>query len=129
MYYPSKQEFLRLTHKGNLVPVYKEILADVDTPVSAYFKVAANARYSFLLESVEGEEKIARYSFLASDPEMVIRCKDGELKVSHLKNGIKRTASRRVAGTCFLIGYLHFISDPGRNSASQVKISRVRSLL
>jgi anthranilate synthase component 1 len=62
MYYPSKQEFIKLSKKGNLIPVYKEIVADMETPVSAYKKI--EGEYSFLLESVEGGEKIARYSFL-----------------------------------------------------------------
>jgi len=87
MYYPSEQEFLKLAKKGNLVPVYKEILGDLETPVSAYFKVADNSKYSFLLESVEGEEKIARFSFLAKDPELVIQVKNNTVSVSQLKNG------------------------------------------
>jgi len=64
MYYPSKQEFIELAKKGNLIPVYKEIVADMETPVSAFRKI--EGEYSFLLESIEGGEKIARYSFLGS---------------------------------------------------------------
>ncbi|KPJ65620.1 anthranilate synthase [candidate division WOR-1 bacterium DG_54_3] len=64
MYYPDKQEFVKLSKKGNLIPVYKEIVADMETPVSAYKKIEGD--YSFLLESVEGGEKIARYSFLGT---------------------------------------------------------------
>ncbi len=64
MYFPSKQDFVKLAKKGNLIPVYKEIVADLETPVSAYKKIAGE--YSFLLESVEGGENIARYSFLGS---------------------------------------------------------------
>ncbi|MCD4779396.1 MAG: anthranilate synthase component I [Candidatus Omnitrophica bacterium] len=75
MIYPTKKEFLALTKKGNLIPVYKEILGDLETPVSAYYKLAAKTKFSFLLESVEGEEKIARYSFLASEPELVLKTK------------------------------------------------------
>jgi anthranilate synthase component 1 len=66
MYYPSEQEFFKLAKKGNLIPVYKEIVADMETPVSAFRKI--ESEYSFLLESVEGGEKIARYSFLGSCP-------------------------------------------------------------
>ncbi|MFA6170676.1 MAG: anthranilate synthase component I [Candidatus Margulisiibacteriota bacterium] len=66
MYYPSEKDFLKLARKGNLVPVYKEIVADLETPVSAYKKI--ESEYSFLLESVEGGEKIARYSFLGAVP-------------------------------------------------------------
>jgi anthranilate synthase component 1 len=64
MYYPSYKEFAKLSKKGNLIPVYKEIVADMETPVSAYKKI--ESEYSFLLESVEGGEKIARYSFLGT---------------------------------------------------------------
>ena len=53
IYKPSLEEFKVKAQKGNLIPVYKEILADLDTPVSAYMKVSGGA-YSFLLESVEG---------------------------------------------------------------------------
>lgn len=66
MFYPSEKEFVRLAKKGNLIPVYKEIVADMETPVSAFEKI--KREYSFLLESIEGGEKIARYSFLGSCP-------------------------------------------------------------
>jgi anthranilate synthase component I len=65
---PSLNEFKSLAQKGNLVPVYREIMADLDTPVSAYLKVAAESQYAFLLESVQGGEKWGRYSFLGLDP-------------------------------------------------------------
>jgi anthranilate synthase component 1 len=82
MIYPSEKDFLKLAKKGNLIPVYKEILADTETPVSAYFKIAAGSRYSFLLESVEGEEKVARFSFLARDPEIIFEAKGGKAKIT-----------------------------------------------
>lgn len=71
IYKPSLEEFKEKATKGNLIPVYKEILADLDTPVSAYMKISGGA-YSFLLESVEGGEKWARYCFLGCDPATVI---------------------------------------------------------
>ena len=61
-YHPSKREFIKLARKGNLIPVYREILADLETPVSCFMKVGDNP-YSYLLESVEGGETLARYSF------------------------------------------------------------------
>jgi anthranilate synthase component 1 len=64
MYHPNQEEFLKLAKKGNLIPVYKEIEIGEETPVSAFKKI--EGEYSFLLESVEGEEKIARYSFLGT---------------------------------------------------------------
>jgi anthranilate synthase component 1 len=65
MYFPSLAEFTRLAGQGNLIPVCREIFADMETPVSAFRKID-NGRASFLLESIEGGEKWARYSFLGS---------------------------------------------------------------
>jgi anthranilate synthase component 1 len=73
MIQPTFQEFKRLARQGNLVPVYEVFPADLLTPVSAYLRVAQGARYSFLLESVEGGEKIARYTFAGANPEEVFR--------------------------------------------------------
>jgi anthranilate synthase component 1 len=82
MYYPSLSEVKELAPKGNLVPVYRSINADLETPVSAYLKVA-RPPYSFLLESVSGGERIGRYSFIGTDPYHVIKTgpgqKDGEV--------------------------------------------------
>jgi len=71
MYYPTLEEAKTLGSRGNLIPIYTEIDADLETPVSAYLKVAVPP-YSFLLESVEGGEHIARYSFIGTEPEDVI---------------------------------------------------------
>ena len=72
MYYPDKETFADLAAKGNLIPVYREIMADMDTPVSAFRKIDDGC-YSFLLESIEGGEKWARYTFLGATPSVVIR--------------------------------------------------------
>ena len=77
MIQPSFQEFARLAKQGNLIPVYDVFPADLLTPVSAYLRVAQGARYSFLLESVEGGEKIARYTFAGAHPEEVFRYAGG----------------------------------------------------
>ena len=71
MGHPDLKEFKTLSARGNLIPVYREILADMDTPVSAFLKLGGSP--SFLLESVEGGETWARYSFLGSRPSKVIR--------------------------------------------------------
>ncbi|MBI3315541.1 MAG: chorismate-binding protein, partial [Candidatus Omnitrophica bacterium] len=73
-YFPDKKGFLKLAKLGNLVPVYREILADLETPVSAFLKLG-NKPYSYLLESVEHGQKLARYSFLASEPSLVFKSK------------------------------------------------------
>ncbi|MDD4979865.1 MAG: anthranilate synthase component I [Candidatus Omnitrophica bacterium] len=80
MYYPSLKEFLELSKKYNLIPVYQEISADLDTPVSAFLKIK-KGDYAFLLESVEGQEKIARYSFLGSNPALIFRSKGRDVRV------------------------------------------------
>ena len=84
MFKPSLKEFKEKSKQGNLIPVYKEVLADLDTPVSAYLKMCGG-EYSFLLESVEGGEKWARYCFLGFDPSIVVSIKGKEVVVE--KNG------------------------------------------
>jgi anthranilate synthase component 1 len=66
-------DFLSEAKRGNVVPVVRSVLADLQTPVGAFLRVADNARYAFLLESIEGGERVARYSFLGANPEMVVR--------------------------------------------------------
>ncbi|MCL6482103.1 MAG: anthranilate synthase component I [Firmicutes bacterium] len=77
MIQPDYKTFVRLARQGNLVPVYTTMTADLLTPVSAYLKLAQRARYSFLLESVEGGEKIARYTFLGAYPAEIFRYRRG----------------------------------------------------
>src|SRR5258708_31380995 len=79
---PSREEFRRLVAGGNLVPVYAELAADLDTPLSAYLRLRPGP-YAFLLESVEGGEKWARYSFLGSDPLMVFTAKGHRISLRH----------------------------------------------
>ena len=74
---PDFREFQRLAKQGNLIPVYDVLSADLLTPVSAYLRISQGARYSFLLESVEGGEKIARYTFAGANPEEVFRYASG----------------------------------------------------
>ncbi len=85
--YLSQEEFLKLSSKGNLIPVYREVPGDLETPVSAYYKLAGRSAYSFLLESVEGEEKVARYSFIARDPELVFTSKAHEARILRFVKG------------------------------------------
>ncbi|MCK5178454.1 MAG: anthranilate synthase component I, partial [Candidatus Omnitrophica bacterium] len=99
MLFPSEKEFLKLAKKGNLIPVYKEVLGDLETPVSAYFKIAHKAKYSFLLESVEGEEKVARFSFLAKDPELIFQTKHNAVKISRLSKGKMVQESHKIKDT------------------------------
>ena len=80
MYKPSFKEFKELSKRGNLIPVYREILADEETPVTALLKIRKRP-YAFLLESVEGGEKWGRYTFLGADPLAVVRVKPEEVEV------------------------------------------------
>jgi len=75
MYYPTLAEVRQLKKRGNLVPICRDIQADLETPVSAYLKIA-RGNYSFLLESVEGGEKLARYSFIGTEPLLVLRTRN-----------------------------------------------------
>lgn len=70
---PDFAQFEKLARQGNLVPVYETFRADLLTPVGAYLRLARDARFSFLLESVEGGERVARYTFLGADPFEVFR--------------------------------------------------------
>ncbi|MCC7031739.1 MAG: anthranilate synthase component I [Acidobacteria bacterium] len=72
----SFEEFVDLAKRGTFVPVCKEIVADLLTPVSAFLKVAEHSDYAFLLESVEGGEHVGRYSFLGKDPFLILRGRD-----------------------------------------------------
>src|SRR5258708_12494864 len=127
---PDFREFQRLAKQGNLIPVYDVFPADLLTPVSAYLRIAQGARYSFLLESVEGGEKIARYTFAGAHPEEVFRYNAGACvmespdrvvweerdPVSFLRERIERFNPVRVPGLPPLvagaIGYFSY--DMGR---------------
>ena len=78
---PDKETFLSLCEQGNIIPVYREILADLDTPVSAYLKIA-DGPHSFLLESVEGGEKWARYTFLGSEPYLIFEARGRQVRIT-----------------------------------------------
>src|SRR3972149_10380452 len=77
---PSFSEFCRKARQGNLIPVCREVLADRDTPVSAFLKMEGKP-YRFLLESVEGGERWARYSFLGMNPMLMVRSHGPEAEV------------------------------------------------
>ncbi|HET6893395.1 MAG TPA: hypothetical protein VFH31_20015, partial [Pyrinomonadaceae bacterium] len=69
----SFEDFEREARQGNVVPVVRSVLADLQTPVGAFMSIAGDSPHAFLLESVEGGERIARYSFLGANPEMIVR--------------------------------------------------------
>ena len=86
-YYPNFDDFLKLCEKGNTIPVYRQLLADALTPVTAYQRLAnplgfAPSSHSFLLESVVGGEKIARFSFVAANPEVTFQARRDEITIT-----------------------------------------------
>ncbi|MBD2394136.1 anthranilate synthase component I [Cyanobacterium aponinum FACHB-4101] len=83
MIFPDFSAFSNLVHQGNFIPVYRELVADLETPVSAWYKVCADQPYSFLLESVEGGENLGRYSFLGCDPVWILEARGWETKQVH----------------------------------------------
>jgi anthranilate synthase component I len=90
MIHPDFETFTRLAGEGNLIPVCREILADTETPVTALMKLAGSP-HVFLLESVEGGEKWARYSFLGADPRLIFRIRGGEAIIEE-KGVVRRIA-------------------------------------
>src|SRR2546425_615769 len=75
---PSLEEVKKLRSQGNVIPVYKSVIADFLTPVSAFLKLEKDRSHAFLLESIEGGERIARYSFLGGDPFLITRYRNGQ---------------------------------------------------
>jgi anthranilate synthase component 1 len=95
MYHPTLEEFKRLRSQGNLVPIYREIAAEMETPLSAFLKVKRGG-YSFLLESVEGAERAARYSFVGTEPYRVLSTAEGD-KTDPLKLIAEELAKYKLA--------------------------------
>src|SRR6185503_12391167 len=77
---PSLEEFEARCKQGNLVPVYRDVLADLETPVSAFLKLGGRP-HAFLLESVAGGEQIARFSFIGADPYLVFKTKGRNVEI------------------------------------------------
>ncbi len=83
---PSFETFCQKTEEGNLIPVYREIVADCETPVSAFLKIRSG-NYPFLFESVEGGEKWGRYSFLGADPSILIKGEGSRVTMTRRDGG------------------------------------------
>ena len=96
------EEFEQEAARGNVVPVVRSVLADLQTPVGAFLRVAGGAGHAFLLESVEGGERIARYSFIGAEPELVVR---GRGETTYVERGGEVEELRGVRATDFLRDY------------------------
>lgn len=87
--YPDLKQFLNLSKKYNIIPVCREIVGDIETPVSAFMKIKSGV-YNFLLESAEQGEKTGRYSFIGTNPELIIKGEKEEVKIYNNKTGEER---------------------------------------
>ena len=94
---PSRAEFLRLAATHSLVPVYRTLTADLETPVSAFLRLAADEPQSFLLESVEGGEKVGRYTFIGVRPYRTILSRGSSIVIN------ERGKSRSLQGDVFAL--------------------------
>ncbi len=88
-HFPSVEDFLSHAKKGCLIPVYREVLADMETPVSAFKKIDDNGS-AFLFESVEGSEKWGRYSFIGIEPRIVFKSKGDNIEIIEGANKTNR---------------------------------------
>ena len=88
MIFPTFAQFSDLATQGNFIPVYQELVADLETPVSAWYKVCLGQPYSFLLESVEGGENLGRYSFLGCEPMWVLEARDKTTTQTHRQGSV-----------------------------------------
>jgi anthranilate synthase component I len=89
----SFETFVDLARRSTFVPVVKELVADLLTPVSAFLRIAEHSDYAFLLESVEGGEHVGRYSFLGKDPFVMLRASDGKTIVEKAGVTTEKTES------------------------------------
>jgi len=110
-YKPSLEEFKKRAAKGNLIPVYTEILADLDTPVSAFLKIREGT-YCYLLESVEGGEKIAQYSFMGANPSIVFRSKSRQVEIVRGENVEKFECDDPLAALKDLMSGYNLVPEP-----------------
>ncbi len=99
--HPDIEEIRRLKQHGNVIPVYRSVIADFLTPVSVFLKLEKDRPYAFLLESVEGGETVARYSFLGCDPFLICRFRKGQPAAEFMQNlrtTLQRFKSVKVPG-------------------------------
>lgn len=120
------EDFTKLATEGTVVPVVKRVMADLLTPVAAYLKIERLSPYSFLLESVEGGEKVARYSFLGFAPDTIVRSRAGRVTIERasgkeetdepMLNVLRRISGRHIPVrfadlppfVCGAVGYLSY---------------------
>ena len=99
---PDYKEFSHLAQESTLIPVTKSVTADLQTPVSAFLAIAGQERRTFLLESVEGGEKIGRYTFLGARPYMLVTARDRQITI---ERGRERGSSPAASLRCCAISW------------------------
>jgi len=87
---PELETFRAQARQGNIVPVASTVMADLETPVSAYLKLARGRKYSFLLESVEGGERIGRYTYLGADPFLIVRASGDRVEITRRGKTVRK---------------------------------------
>ncbi|HEV2359165.1 MAG TPA: anthranilate synthase component I [bacterium] len=107
---PTVTEFDRRAREGNLVPVSCEIMADLDTPISAFLRIR-HLPYPFLLESAEGSEKVARYSFLGAAPRLVLRAFADRVEI-HEGGTVRRLRQEPLAAARDVLARYRPVADP-----------------
>jgi anthranilate synthase component I len=107
---PTVTEFDRRAREGNLVPVSCEIMADLDTPISAFLRIR-HLPYPFLLESAEGSEKVARYSFLGGAPRLVLRAFADRVEM-HEGGAVRRLEGDPLATARDVLARYRPVADP-----------------
>jgi anthranilate synthase component 1 len=113
MFIPDLTTFRRLATQGNLIPVSRQILADMETPVSAFRKIDGG-NYAFLLESVEGGEQWGRYSFLGSNPSLVLRAKGDRVELLRGEGTQRLPGSRDpISALKGVLSSYHAVEVPG----------------
>ena len=138
---PSRTEFLRLASAHSLVPAYRTLTADLETPVSAFLRLASDEPQSFLLESVEGGEKVGRYTFIGIRPYRTILARGSSIVIEErgkrrslegdvfalLKEMLAGQTPARIAGlppfTSGAVGfsqYLHYLWPDGNRLGTSV---------
>ena len=113
---PSFAEFRRLAGQGNVVPVYRPVVADLLSPVSAFLRVAPQSGgksrpYSFLLESVEGGERVGRYTFFGVDPFQTVTSRGNRITLTR--------GGRKTEETGNIFDYLRHLGEPYRHVQPQ----------
>ncbi len=109
---PTLHDFISLASRGNLIPVYRELNADLETPISVYLKLRGGGE-SFLLESVEGGEQLARYSFLAAGPTCVVTLRGSQISIRSRAGTETRTTDDPLAALRQLLAPYRSVPVPG----------------